>query len=193
MKSGFFMLVGILAFQGGVIEHKQMLGVVGAKTVEIRTPRELRGIDALVFPGGESTHLSKELDESGLTLKIFRLIKKGLPVFGTCAGAILLSKKVDGKKGKFPFVDISIKRNAYGRQVESFEAKLKVSKLGWFPGVFIRAPIIESIGKKAEALAFFNGKPVLVRQKNVLVATFHPELSGNKRLHEFFLQNVALQ
>jgi len=187
------MLVGVLAFQGGVIEHIKMLRACGARTVEIRTPPNLKGIDALVIPGGESTHLAMELNKSGLAPRISRLVEKGLPVFGTCAGAILLSGKVDGKKGFFPFLDVELERNAHGGQVESFEAGLKVKGLGGFPGVFIRAPVIGETGKNAEILARFNGKAVLVRQGNILAATFHPELTRNKRLHGFFLRAAKAQ
>ncbi len=186
------MLVGVIGFQGSVAEHLKMLRSCGARTVEIRAPEELEGIDALIIPGGESTHLSMELDESGLTPRVSELLRAGMPVFGTCAGAILLSKSVGGKAGKFPLLGAEIERNAYGRQAESFEAEIEVLGLGAFPGVFIRAPVFRSAGK-ARVLASFRGKPVLLRQRGVLAATFHPELSGDRRLHEFFLRIAGAQ
>ena len=184
--------VGVLALQGAFREHREVLDALGVEVVEVRTPGELSALDALILPGGESTTMSKLLDSSGVREPLGRLLADGLPVFGTCAGMILLAREVvDGRPDQQSFgaIDIAVRRNAYGRQRDSFETDLLVDGLGGgpFPGVFIRAPRIETVGERVEVLARHDDVPVLVRQGAVVVASFHPELSGDLRLHEWFL------
>jgi 5'-phosphate synthase pdxT subunit len=184
--------VGVLALQGAFREHREVLDALGVETVEVRTAAELGALDALILPGGESTTMSQLLDSSGVRAPLAELLTDGLPVLGTCAGMILLAREVvDGRPDQESFgaIDVAVRRNAYGRQRDSFEADLAVDGLpgGPFPGVFIRAPRIESVGDGVEVLAAHEGVPVLARQGAVVVTSFHPELSGDLRLHEFFL------
>jgi 5'-phosphate synthase pdxT subunit len=188
--------VAVLALQGDVSEHAQALADLGADAVEVRTPDQLAGADALVLPGGESTTMSKLLESSGLFDAVADRLRDGMPVFGTCAGMILLASEVlDGRPDQrsFAAIDLSVRRNAFGRQVDSFEANLEVDSLagGSFPAVFIRAPYVERVGDGVEVLARVDGHPVLCRQGPVLVSAFHPELSGDLRLHELFLREVS--
>jgi 5'-phosphate synthase pdxT subunit len=187
------MKVGVLALQGAFREHREVLDALGVEVVEVRTPAELGALDALILPGGESTTMSKLLDSSGVRAPLAELLADGMPVFGTCAGMILLAREVvDGRPDQESFgaIDVAVRRNAYGRQRDSFEAPLDVSGLagGPFPGVFIRAPRIESVGERVEVLASHEDVPVLVRHGAVVVTSFHPELSGDLRLHEWFLR-----
>jgi 5'-phosphate synthase pdxT subunit len=193
------MKVGVLALQGAFREHREVLDALGVDTVEVRVPEQVDALDALILPGGESTTMSRLLDTSGLRAPIGDRLREGLPVFGTCAGMILLaSEVVDGRPDQqsFAVIDVSVRRNAYGRQLASFEAPLAVAGVtsagsiagGPFPGVFIRAPRIEHAGAAVEVLAEHDGHPVLARQGGVVVASFHPELSGDLRLHEWFLR-----
>jgi pyridoxal 5'-phosphate synthase pdxT subunit len=184
--------VGVLALQGAFREHREVLDALGAEAVEVRTPEQLGALDALILPGGESTTMSKLLDSSSLRAPVADLLADGVPVLGTCAGMILLAREVvDGRPDQRSFgaVDVAVRRNAYGRQRDSFEAPLDVAGLagGPFPGVFIRAPRIETAGPDVEVLARYDGHPVLARQGRVWVASFHPELSGDLRLHGRFL------
>jgi 5'-phosphate synthase pdxT subunit len=193
--------VGILALQGAFREHREVLDALGVSSVEVRTPQHLSGLDALFLPGGESTTMAKLLDSSGLRAPMAEQFRDGLPVFGTCAGLILLATEVlDGRPDQWSFgvIDASVRRNAYGTQLASFEADLAVEGLGLsngaaepFPGVFIRAPVIETVGADVDVLASYEGRPVLCRQRNVWVSTFHPELSGDLRVHQRFLQEVT--
>jgi 5'-phosphate synthase pdxT subunit len=191
--------VGVLSLQGAFREHREVLDALGVDTVEVRIPEQVDALDALILPGGESTTMSRLLDTSGLRAPIGDRLREGLPVFGTCAGMILLaSEVVDGRPDQqsFAVIDVSVRRNAYGRQLASFEAPLAVAGVtsagsiagGPFPGVFIRAPRIEHAGAAVEVLAEHDGHPVLARQGGVVVASFHPELSGDLRLHEWFLR-----
>jgi 5'-phosphate synthase pdxT subunit len=169
-----------------------VLDALGVEVVEVRRPEALGALDALILPGGESTTMSKLLDSSGVREPLAELLADGLPVFGTCAGMILLARDVvDGRPDQESFgaIDLAVRRNAYGRQRDSFEAELDVDGLagGPFPGVFIRAPRIETTGEHVEVLASHEEVPVLARQGPVWVASFHPELSGDLRLHERFL------
>ena len=187
------MKVGILALQGDVSEHAQALSDLGADAVEVRTPDALAAVDALILPGGESTTMSKLLETSGLFDAVASRLADGMPAFGTCAGMILLAAEVlDGRADQrsFGVIDLSVRRNAFGRQVDSFEADLEVDGVGRVPAVFIRAPYVERVGDRVEVLARVDDHPVLCRQRQVLVAAFHPELSGDLRLHELFLREV---
>jgi 5'-phosphate synthase pdxT subunit len=186
--------VGILALQGDVSEHAQALADLGADAVEVRTPEDLSPVDRLILPGGESTTMSKLLESSGLFDPIAARLDEGMPAFGTCAGMILLAKVVlDGRPDQrsFGVIDIAVRRNAFGRQVDSFESDLEVHGTGLVPAVFIRAPYVERVGDDVEVLARVDHHPVLCRQGPVLVAAFHPELSGDLRLHELFLREVS--
>jgi pyridoxal 5'-phosphate synthase pdxT subunit len=187
-------LVGVLALQGAFVAHQRALEAAGATTRQVRQPADLAGIDALVMPGGESTTMSRLLTTSGLFDDVKALVSDGLPVFGTCAGMILLATEViDGRPDQLSFgaIDMSVRRNGYGRQVDSFESDLDV--VGFeapFHAVFIRAPKVVSIGANVEVLAEYDGVPVVARQGRVMVASFHPELTADARLHARFLQEV---
>jgi len=190
------MKVGVLALQGAFREHREVLDALGADAVEVRTPDALGALDALILPGGESTTMSKLLDSSGLRAPLGARLRDGLPVLGTCAGLILLaSEVVDGRPDQesFGVVDVTVRRNAYGRQRDSFEADLHVDAFagGPFHGVFIRAPGIERCGDRVHVLAEHDDRPVLARDGAALVATFHPELSGDLRVHQLFLDGVG--
>ena len=188
------MKVGVLALQGAFARHLQVLGALGAATTEVRTPDDLFEVDALVLPGGESTTMSMLLDSSGLHDAVANRITNGMPVLGTCAGMILLARHVaDGRPDQrsFAAIDIDVQRNGYGRQVDSFEADLDVAGLDEpFHGVFIRAPVVEWVGDGVEVLATFDSRPVLCRQGAVVVASFHPEMSGDGRIHGRFLDTA---
>lgn len=183
--------VGVLALQGNVREHVAALADVGAHPVEVRTVEDLSGVEALVLPGGESTTISMLLESSGMFEPVAERLRDGMPAFGTCAGMILLAGEVlDGRPDQrsFGVIDIAVRRNAFGRQVDSFETALDV---GGFSGpvdaVFIRAPFVERVGAGVEVLAEVDGHPVLCRQGPVLVASFHPELSTDLRIHALFV------
>lgn len=187
------MKAGVLALQGAFREHREVLDALGVDAVEVRRPEHLSGLDALFMPGGESTTIAKLLESSGLREPLRAALADGLPVLGTCAGLILLAAEVRDSDGTryasaLGLLDCTVVRNAYGRQRESFEARVPVDGIeGGFPGVFIRAPVIERAGSAVEVLAEHEGGPVLVRRGSVWGATFHPELSGDLRLHERFL------
>ena len=187
------MLVGVLALQGAFVAHSDCLASIGVQSVEVRTPEQLDSVGALLMPGGESSTMSQLLESSGLFDPIAARIADGMPVFGTCAGMILLASEIlDGRSDQrsFAAIDISVRRNAFGRQVDSFEATIN-SSVGDFHGVFIRAPRIERVGDGVEVLGSINDEPVLVRQGNVLAASFHPELSNDARVHEYFVSITA--
>jgi 5'-phosphate synthase pdxT subunit len=184
--------IGILALQGDVREHAAALTALDADVVEVRVPDDLAAVDALVLPGGESTTMSLLLQSSGLFDPIAERLGDGMPAFGTCAGMILLATDVlDGRPDQrsFGMIDIAVRRNAFGRQVDSFETELDVAGVpgGPVPAVFIRAPFVASVGEGVEVLAEVDGHPVVCRQGDVLVAAFHPELSDDLRLHRLFL------
>jgi 5'-phosphate synthase pdxT subunit len=187
-------LIGVLAMQGAFREHVRALEAAGARTRLVRLPADLDGLDGLVIPGGESTTMTMLMERMGLLGAVERAVRDGLPVLGTCAGMILLSDRIiDGRPDQVALgvLDIGVRRNGYGRQVDSFEADLQVRGLdgGPFRGVFIRAPLIEDVGG-AEVLAEHEGRPVAVRQGRVMALAFHPELSGDLRLHREFLRLV---
>ncbi len=185
------MRVGVLSLQGAIGPHRDMLARLGVDSAEVRGPAELDLVDALVIPGGESTTISKLLDANGLFEPIQRRLDDGMPALGTCAGMILLADDViDGRPDQrcFGAIDIAVRRNAFGRQVDSFEADLAVAGLDApLHAVFIRAPVVERVGDGVEVLATVEGQAVCCRQGAVVVSSFHPELSGDTRLHELFL------
>ncbi len=180
--------VGILALQGAVQDHEAPLARLGVRTRQIRRPEELEGIDALILPGGESSVMARFLNQYGIVALIREKIRSGMPVFGICAGAILLCREVDGKPGSLAVLPASARRNAYGRQLASFTAPLG-TPVGNFEGIFIRAPILEP-DPGTEVLACHDGRAVLLRSGKVLAATFHPELTGDDRLHAWFLSFI---
>jgi 5'-phosphate synthase pdxT subunit len=185
--------VGVLALQGAFAEHVGVLEALGAPAVEVRVPGDLSGVDALVLPGGETTTMSKLLVTSGLEPAIAERLAEGMPAFGTCAGLILLATEVlDGRPDQrsFGVLDVSVRRNGYGRQVDSFETDIDVAGMGRFPAVFIRAPRVTRAGKDVEVMASVGEDPVLVRHGRVLAAAFHPELSRDLRLHDLFLGGI---
>ncbi len=187
------MLVGVLALQGAFREHEHMLQKCGAATRQVRLPHQLDGLDALVIPGGESTTMGKLMLEYDLFNPLRSFIQSGRPVFGTCAGLIMLAKEIVGSnQPRLGLMDIAVERNAFGRQVESFETHLEMPALGPEPlrAVFIRAPYIVSAGPDVQVLATFQDKIVCARQANMLVAAFHPELTEDDRLHRYFLDMV---
>ena len=187
--------VGVLALQGDVRQHVSALTELGAHTVEIRRGEDLAGLDGVVLPGGESTTMAILLESAALRAPLADALRDGIPVFGTCAGMILLATDVlDGRPGQLTFgvIDLSVRRNGFGRQVDSFEADIAIAEVGPDPvhGVFIRAPIVERAGPAVEILARVDGRPVACRQGPVLVTSFHPELSGDLRLHDLFLKGL---
>ena len=178
------MKIGVLALQGGFAEHIESLQSVGADTFEIRKKQDLnQTIDGLVIPGGESTVISKLLDDLELFISLKEKIDAGLPVFGTCAGMILLANR-------FHAIDVVVKRNAYGRQLGSFSVEADMKGIGKIPMVFIRAPYIESASKEVEILSVVEGHIVSARQKNILVTSFHPELTSDTRVHRYFIKLI---
>ncbi len=187
--------VGLLALQGAVGLHADALTALGAVAVPVRTPDQLADVDALIIPGGESTAISLLLESSGLTDPLAERLADGLPTFGTCAGMILLAADViDGRPDQraFAAIDVGVRRNAFGRQIDSFEADLAVPALEGekFHAVFIRAPVVERVGNGVEVLATLDDRPVLCRQGRVFVSAFHPELTPDLRLHRLFLEDL---
>ena len=189
------MRIGVLAVQGAFAEHMSVLGAIGVEGVEVRLPSDLEGVAALILPGGESTAQRRLIDRWGLRQPILDLARSGAPVFGTCAGMILLAKDiVDGDEPVLPLLDIGVRRNAFGRQLDSFEADVSVPMLGDQPvhGVFIRAPIVERTGPGVDVLATLeDGRIVAVRERNVIATAFHPELAGETRFHRLVATMAA--
>ena len=185
--------VGVLAVQGAFVEHEEALRAVGADACQVRVADELDGLDGLVVPGGESTTFGLVAARSGLLERLRERIHGGLPVFGTCAGMIMLARETTaGGQALIGGMDTVVRRNAFGRQVASFEADLEIPVLGEapMPGVFIRAPWIEQHGPGVEILAEYGGHPVAARQRNMLVTAFHPEFTDDRRLHALFIDIV---
>jgi len=185
------MKIGVLAFQGDFQRHFELLLSMGADVRYVRSAQEIEATDAMVLPGGESTTIGKLLVRFGMMEPLRARIDAGMPVFGTCAGAILLAKQIEGSsQDRIGAMDIRVARNAYGRQIESFETDLQIDGLQGEPmrAVFIRAPIIIETGANVEVVVSFEGSPVVVRQGALLAATFHPELTGDNRLHRLFLE-----
>lgn len=188
--------IGVLALQGDFAAHQKALQAAGIDAPEVRTPEALKGLDGLVMPGGESTTMLKLMSIYGLVDPIKQFVAKGGGVFGTCAGVILMANKVTNpEQTSFGFMDVDVKRNAYGRQLDSFITTIAAKPLGPKPleAVFIRAPGVERVGEKVEVLAECNGKPVLLRQGKMLAATFHPELTADSRVHEYFARMLTAQ
>lgn len=191
------MKIGVLALQGDVGEHEAMLARVGAESVAVKSAEQLAKVDGLIIPGGESTTIGKLLRRFELLEPLRRRIHEDLPVYGTCAGMILLANEVVDPGRDQPTIggmDIAVRRNAFGRQRESFETDLQVPILGPEPlhAVFIRAPVIERIGDQLEVLATVNGRAaVAARQNNLLVSSFHPELADDVRMHRYFVSMAA--
>lgn len=187
--------IGVLAVQGAFAEHIAVLREIGVEAVPVRLPSDLDGLAGLILPGGESTAIRKLIDTWALRQPILDLAQRGAPVFGTCAGMILLSDEIsDGDAPVFPLLDITVKRNAFGRQLDSFEADLSVPVLGDRPvhAIFIRAPIVERVGEGVDVLAQLDdGRVVAVRQGNVIATAFHPELAGETRFHSLVATMAA--
>jgi len=181
--------VGVLALQGDVREHIKALQAIGVETLQVKTPAQLETVDALIIPGGESTTIGKMAVRFELLEPMRSAIDAGLPVYGTCAGMILLAAAVtDGDQPLLASLDVVVRRNAFGRQNESFEADLEVEGLeSPFHAVFIRAPWIEKVGSEVEVLASIDGHPVMVRQDEILATSFHPELTGDDRVHRMLV------
>lgn len=195
--------IGVLALQGAIEEHLEIIAQAGqnlglsVELIRVIDPQDLEGLDGLVMPGGESTSMTLIGGKSGTLEAVQYLLDQGIPTFGTCAGAILLSKnvkrneKAEEKTGVFPQLDVHILRNGYGRQVNSFSTKMEINGFDKsFEGIFIRAPRFSSIGSNIDVLAETRGDPVLIRNDSILAATFHPELTTDTRIHEYFLKMV---
>jgi 5'-phosphate synthase pdxT subunit len=186
------MKIGALAVQGDFAAHTRMLGRLGVEAIEVRRSDEMESIDGLIFPGGESTTMLKFLVEENLAPAIKEFAASGRPIFGTCAGAILLAREaVNPAQASLDLIDITVERNAFGRQVDSFIDYVDtVMEGGRMEAVFIRAPRIRRVGRGVEVLASLDGEPVMVRERNILAATFHPEMTADSRAHRLFL-NMA--
>ena len=189
------MHIAVLALQGAFIEHEQMLAKLGVPSFEIRQKRDLeRKFDGLIIPGGESTVQGKLMRELGLFEPIMKLIEDGMPVFGTCAGLLLLAKEIkNDDRRHFATMDITAVRNAYGRQLGSFYTEADFKGIGKIPMTFIRAPYIDAVSDNVEILATVNGKIVAARQDNQLVTAFHPELNDDLSLHRYFLKMAGFK
>ena len=189
------MKIGVLALQGDVREHSRSLIKVGATPLEVKTADDLACVAALILPGGESTTIGKLLDRFGLLEPVRSRAAEGMPLYGTCAGLILMAKNVAGDRQvdhRLSVMDITVRRNAYGRQVDSFETDLAVR--GWqrpLRAVFIRAPVVDTAGPNVEVLANHDNRPVLLRQGHLLASSFHPEMTGDTRVHELFVAMTA--
>jgi pyridoxal 5'-phosphate synthase pdxT subunit len=181
------MRIGVLSLQGDFREHLQTLAAIGVEGVEVRLPGDLDGISGLILPGGESTTMRRLIDRWGLRQPMLDLAERGTPLFGTCAGMIVLAREIaGGESPPLPLLDVTVQRNAFGRQLDSFEADLTVPVLGDTPvhGVFIRAPIIDRTGPGVDVLARLDdGRIVAVRERNLIATAFHPELAGETRFH----------
>jgi 5'-phosphate synthase pdxT subunit len=189
------MKIGVLAVQGAFREHLETLAAIGVEGVPVRLPADLRDVAGLILPGGESTTMRKLIDRWGLRQPILDLAASGVPLFGTCAGMIVLAREIAGGEDPIlPLLDVTVQRNAFGRQLDSFEADLEVPVLGDQPvhGVFIRAPIIDRTGPDVDVLARLDdGRIVAVRERNVIATAFHPELAGETRFHRLVATMAA--
>jgi 5'-phosphate synthase pdxT subunit len=190
--------VGVLALQGAFREHKQVLEKLGARVREVRLPQHLGGLDAVIVPGGESTTMARLMKAYAMNKGLVDFYAAGGALWGTCAGAIVMASEIVGhpEQLRLGLIDIAVERNAYGRQVASFEADLDVAVEGFdepFHAIFIRAPRIARAAEGVEVLARYEGDPVMVRQDRVMASVFHPELSDDSRLHRYFLERVVAQ
>jgi len=188
-------LIGVLALQGDVHEHRAALESAGARTITVRRAAEIAEVDGIVIPGGESTTISRLLDVFDLRQALTERLAAGLPAYGSCAGMIMLAHRIlDARSGQVPLaaLDITVRRNAFGRQVDSFEATMPVTGVagGDLRAVFIRAPWVESVGADVQVLAAVDGHPVAVRSERVLATSFHPEITGDTRIHQLFVEMV---
>jgi len=184
------MIIGVLAIQGDFAAHARALQRIGANAIEVRRAQDLDAVSGLIIPGGESTTMLKFIEEETLGEPIRSFARIGKPIFGTCAGAILLARRVNNPpQVSLGLIDIIVERNGYGRQVESFIAEAETALAGGpLEAVFIRAPRITGLGPNAETVASLDGEPILVRENNILAATFHPELTEDTRLHRLFIE-----
>ena len=181
--------IGILALQGAFLEHEEAVRRCGAQAVQVRTAQELTQVDGLIIPGGESTTIGKLLRKFELDVRIRKSSDAGLPIWGTCAGMILLAKEIAGiEQPHLGLMDIRVIRNAFGRQVDSFETEVEVKGLGTSRGVFIRAPYVEKVWGKAQTLATLADRIVMVQQDNLLATAFHPELTQDLSIHQYFIE-----
>jgi 5'-phosphate synthase pdxT subunit len=188
------MRIGVLALQGDFREHIAALSAVGVEAIPVKTETEINSVDALVLPGGESTTIAKLARIFGVFDLLKSKIASGLPVYGSCAGLILLANKIlDGVEGQETFggLEITARRNAFGRQVDSFEGEIDFKGLGKLNGVFIRAPWVEEVGNSVEVLATSHGHPVAVKQGNILATSFHPELTSDHAVHRYFVEEIC--
>ena len=189
------MKVGVLALQGAFKLHVQALERLGVEAIEVRSLENFAASEALIIPGGESTTMSFLLESSGIFDSLQERSNNRMPILGTCAGMILLSSKItDGRNDQKPLnlIDIEVRRNGYGRQIDSFESDLLIEGFNRsFSGVFIRAPLVENVSEKVEVLAEINGRPVMCRQDSIIVTSFHPELADDDRIHAEFLELVS--
>ena len=189
------MKVGVLALQGAFKLHVQALKRLGVEAIEVRTLENFEASQALIIPGGESTTMSFLLESSGIFEALQERSNNGMPILGTCAGMILLSSKItDGRNDQKPLklIDIEVRRNGYGRQIDSFESDLMIKGFeNFFKGVFIRAPLVESAGENVDVLAELNGQPIMCRQESTIVTSFHPELADDDRIHAELLEMVS--
>jgi len=182
---------GVLALQGDFREHVAVLTDVGAIAIEVRTPEELDGVNVLVIPGGESTTISKLARSAGLVEPIAERARGGMPMLGTCAGMIVMAERVEGGEPLLELVDIGVRRNAYGRQVDSFEADIDVRGVDDpVRAVFIRAPVVDDVGEGVDVIAELDGRPVVLEQGNLVVASFHPELVDEGALHRYVMDKA---
>ncbi|HIH43365.1 TPA: pyridoxal 5'-phosphate synthase glutaminase subunit PdxT [Candidatus Woesearchaeota archaeon] len=201
------MKIGVLALQGAFREHVNALKKCNVEAVEVRLPKDLEQIDGLIIPGGESTTMVKLMQLYELDKKIIEKHNNGMPIFGTCAGAIVVAKKISSAQKNsldlsstqfsLNLADIEVERNAYGRQIDSFEAELDIEEIGKFHGVFIRAPKMRVFNKEGSInslriLAKINDEIVMARQQNILLSTFHPELTGDTSVHEYFIREFVI-
>jgi 5'-phosphate synthase pdxT subunit len=185
------MKAGVLALQGDFREHASMFAACGVTPVHVRTAEDLASVECLAIPGGESTTIAKLARLHDLVEPIRGRARDGMPVFGTCAGMIVMARDVNDGEPLLSLMDIGVRRNAYGRQVDSFESNVDVNGIGPVRAVFIRAPVVERVGPGVDVLAELDGRPIVVRQDNLLAAAFHPEIAGDARLHQLVLDMAA--
>jgi pyridoxal 5'-phosphate synthase pdxT subunit len=195
-KSFRHLNIGVLALQGAFREHRQMFETLGAKVTEVRFPEHLKNLQGIVIPGGESTTMAKLMQSYEFDKALPEFYKQGGAIWGTCAGAIAISKEIVGypDQPRLNLMDIAVERNAYGSQVASFETNVEIATLNApFHVVFIRAPRIASVGKNVDVLATFKDDPIMVQQDRLMATVFHPELTSDSRIHHYFLENVVAQ